>query len=139
MKGMKKLFALLAVLTMALTLTPMVTPVAAADTVTLEPSTATLFVGETKQLTLKLNGGAIGGTYIVSWGTASSGIATVDAKVGGNGVVTAVGVGQTTITATVSSGGAVVGVAQAVITVVAKPTEPSELEATLVAVQDEKP
>jgi len=31
MKGMKKLFALLAVLTMALTLTPMVAPVAAAD------------------------------------------------------------------------------------------------------------
>jgi len=126
MKGMKKLFALLAVLTMALTLTPMVAPVAAA-TVTLEPDEVTLFVGETKQLTLKVDGGAIGGNYYVSWDTASHGIATVN----GNGVVTAVGVGETTVTATVKSGETLVGVAQAAITVVAKPTEPSELKATL--------
>ena len=133
MKGMKKLFALLAVLTMALTLTPMVTPVGAADRVTLEPSTATLFVGESTELTVKVNDSIPGQGYAISWSTASAGIATVD----GSGVVTAVAPGETTITVVVKNNTATVGTGAAVITVVKKPTKPSELEATLVGVQDE--
>jgi len=43
MKGMKKLFALLAVLTMALTLTPITAPVSAA-TLAIDPSTATFLL-----------------------------------------------------------------------------------------------
>ncbi|WP_018963846.1 stalk domain-containing protein [Coprothermobacter platensis] len=135
MKASKKLFALLAVLTMALTLMPITAPVSAATGLVIDPSTATIFVGETKQLTLTLDGGSLGGSYVVSWDTASHGIATVN----GNGLVTAVAAGQTTVTATVkTSGDTVIGTAQAAINVVAKPTTPGELvgNTAITAAQD---
>jgi len=87
MKGMKKLFALLAVLTMALTLTPMVTPLNAATfndiTVTPNPTSTTLLlnVNPTALITVtaSLSGGDItnqqGVTY--SWSSWNTGVATV--------------------------------------------------------------
>jgi len=86
MKGMKKLFALLAVLTMALTLTPMVTPVAAADelTVTLDTTATTVYKGDQfvlKVTSIKLNDTPVdlndtAVTY--AWGSVSPAIASVD-------------------------------------------------------------
>jgi len=139
MKGMKKLFALLAVLTMALTLTPMVTPVAAADTVTitLEPNTATLFVGESVQLQVKVNNGIPAGAYNFLWSATPADTATVIPGNNGAAVVKALAEGKATITATVKDSSGSTGVATAVINVIKKPTEPSELKATLVAEQDE--
>jgi len=106
MKGMKKLFALLAVLTMALTLTPMVTPLNAATfndiTVTPNPTSATLLlnVNPTALITVaaSLSGGDItnqeGVTY--SWSSGNTGVATV-VGTGSKAEVTAVAYGKTNI------------------------------------------
>jgi len=106
MKGMKKLFALLAVLTMALTLTPMVTPLNAATfndiTVTPNPTSTTLLlnVNPTALITVaaSLSGGDItnqeGVTY--SWSSWNTGVATV-VGTGSKAEVTAVAYGKTNI------------------------------------------
>jgi len=66
MKGMKKLFALLAVLTMALTMTPMVAPVAAANElkITLNTTSTTLYESATTQLKVEKVELAVGETTI---------------------------------------------------------------------------
>jgi alpha-tubulin suppressor-like RCC1 family protein len=84
---------------------------------TLSPAAPTLLVGQTLHLdpnALDESGSDVEDGAI-AWTTNASGVATVD----GNGVVTAVGVGDATITATATEDGVV---STATITVVALPT-----------------
>lgn len=130
MKGMKKLFALLAVLTMALTLTPMVTPVAAADGLVAEivPSTATVYVGSTSTVALgvkaTLMNTDISDLVTVAWQSEATDVATVDQR----GVVTGVAEGTATISAVVTYTGVAPVKVYATVTVKSLPTKPSPEE-----------
>jgi len=112
MKGMKKLFALLAVLTMALTLTPMVTPVAAADElkITLNTTSTTLYEDATTQLKVEKVELVAGGQSIplntasvdFSWASVNPSIAAVAPTTGTTATVTGVATGTTMIQVTAS-------------------------------------
>jgi len=114
MKGMKKLFALLAVLTMALTLTPMVAPVAAADELTVEinggetgtvlyvrGATVSLAVTKITQEGATINNPAV--TY--QWFVDDVAVATVDPTTASTTTLTPVGEGKTTVWVVVSYAG----------------------------------
>jgi len=111
MKGMKKLFALLAVLTMALTLTPMVTPVAAADElkITLNTTSTTLYETATTQLKVEKVELAVGRTIELptasvdfSWRSLLPGVAAVSSTTGTAVTVTGVATGTAMIEVTAS-------------------------------------
>jgi uncharacterized protein YjdB len=82
--------------TAAVTVTPLPPPPVASVTVT--PATASIVVGQTRQLTATLRdaGGNVLTGRAISWTTSASGVATVS----NTGLVTAVAVGSATITAT---------------------------------------
>lgn len=121
MKGMKKLFALLAVLTMALTLTPMVAPVAAAEGLTVEinggetgtvlygtsptsPSaTALLAVTKISDGELTINPTNTGVTY--QWYVYNENVATVSPTTASTTTLTAVAEGTTKVTVAVNFSG----------------------------------
>jgi len=141
MKGMKKLFALLAVLTMALTLTPMVAPVAAADEyiVTITPEEATVYEGQTVEFKVtveRADGFAVNPSGITySWRSTATRVATVPASAFSSTVlVTAVGEGSANIEALVKIG-EFEKIVAATIKVQAKPTEPKPGMATIEAEQ----
>lgn len=141
MKGMKKLFALLAVLTMALTLTPMVAPVAAADDyiVTITPEEATVYEAQTVEFKVTVksaDGFPVDPSRIsYSWLSTATDVATVPVGAFSSTVlVTAVGKGTAEIQAKVTIEGFQKVVA-ATITVLEKPTTPNPGMATIEAEQ----
>jgi len=113
MKGMKKLFALLAVLTMALTLTPMVAPVAAADQqdleITLNTTSTTLYKTATTQLKVEKVELVVGevkqslktASVDFEWNSLNEGVATVS-HTGSVVTVTGVATGTAMIQVTAS-------------------------------------
>jgi len=139
MKGMKKLFALLAVLTMALTLTPMVAPVAAADDyiVTITPEEATVYEGQTVEFKVKVTSSSgftvDPGLISYSWLSTATDVATVPDVHTSTALVSAVGAGTAQIKAFVKVGSTFEKIVAATINVVEKPTTPepgmAEIEA----------
>jgi len=110
MKGMKKLFALLAVLTMALTLTPMVAPVAAADELkatVVQKGTSNEYVvldfAKSKTATIEVSKLTLNGVSIsldenvsYTWFSGNSRLVTVSGT-GTSAVITAHGYGKANI------------------------------------------